>query len=68
MGGEDWKMWIDALKAENLLADGATTVAYSYIGPEVTKPVYRNGTIGAAKDHLEAKAFEIADDLKIDRR
>ena len=64
MGGEDWKMWIDALKAENLLAEGATTVAYSYIGPEVTKPVYRNGTIGAAKDHLEATAFTITDDLK----
>ena len=64
MGGEDWKMWIDALKAENLLAEGATTVAYSYIGPEVTKPVYRNGTIGAAKDHLEATAFEITNDLK----
>ena len=64
MGGEDWKMWIDALQAENLLAEGATTVAYSYIGPEVTKPVYRNGTIGAAKDHLEATAFTITDDLK----
>ncbi|WP_298778552.1 enoyl-ACP reductase FabV [uncultured Polaribacter sp.] len=64
MGGEDWKMWIDALKSENLLADGATTVAYSYIGPEVTKPVYRNGTIGAAKDHLEATAFTITNDLK----
>lgn len=64
MGGEDWKMWMDALKAENLLSDGATTVAYSYIGPEVTKPVYRNGTIGAAKDHLEATAFAITDDLK----
>lgn len=64
MGGEDWKMWMDALKAENLLSKGATTVAYSYIGPEVTKPVYRNGTIGAAKDDLEKTAFEIADDLK----
>ncbi|WP_299052300.1 enoyl-ACP reductase FabV [uncultured Polaribacter sp.] len=64
MGGEDWKMWMDALQAENLLANGATTVAYSYIGPEVTKPVYRNGTIGAAKDHLEATAFTIADALK----
>ena len=64
MGGEDWKMWMDALKAENLLSDGATTVAYSYIGPEVTKPVYRNGTIGAAKDHLEATAFTISEDLK----
>ncbi|QOD60835.1 trans-2-enoyl-CoA reductase family protein [Polaribacter haliotis] len=64
MGGEDWKMWMDALKAENLLSEGATTVAYSYIGPDVTKPVYRNGTIGAAKDHLEATAFEITDELK----
>mgnify|MGYP005988548455 CR=1 FL=1 len=64
MGGEDWKMWMDALQAENLLAEGATTVAYSYIGPEVTKPVYRNGTIGAAKDDLEATAFKITDDLK----
>ena len=64
MGGEDWQMWIDALKNANVLADGATTVAYSYIGPEVTKPVYRNGTIGAAKDHLEATAFKISDRLK----
>jgi len=64
MGGEDWKMWMDALQAENLLSKGATTVAYSYIGPDVTKPVYRNGTIGAAKDHLEATAFTITEDLK----
>ena len=64
MGGEDWKMWIDALQAENLLSEGAKTVAYSYIGPEVTKPVYRNGTIGAAKDDLEATAFKITEDLK----
>ena len=64
MGGEDWKMWIDALKAENLLSDGATTIAYSYIGPKLTEAVYRKGTIGAAKDHLEATAFTIANDLK----
>jgi enoyl-[acyl-carrier protein] reductase/trans-2-enoyl-CoA reductase (NAD+) len=64
MGGEDWEMWIDALKAENLLAPGATTVAYSYIGPLLTEPVYRKGTIGRAKDHLEATAFTIADKLK----
>ena len=63
MGGEDWAMWIDALKAENLLADGFTTVAYSYIGPAVTEPVYRKGTIGRAKDHLEATAFTITDTL-----
>lgn len=63
MGGEDWKMWIDALKAENLLAPGATTVAYSYIGPSLTEAVYRKGTIGRAKDDLEATAFAITDSL-----
>jgi enoyl-[acyl-carrier protein] reductase/trans-2-enoyl-CoA reductase (NAD+) len=56
MGGEDWQLWIDALTAQNLLAPKTVTVAYSYIGPDVTKPVYRNGTLGAAKDHLEATA------------
>ncbi|KAF2335168.1 enoyl-ACP reductase FabV [Flavobacterium nitrogenifigens] len=64
MGGEDWAMWIDALKAENLLAEGATTVAYSYIGPALTEAVYRKGTIGRAKDHLEATAFTISDSLQ----
>jgi len=64
MGGEDWAMWIDALKKEGLLADGALTVAYSYIGPALTEPVYRKGTIGRAKDHLEATAFEISENLK----
>lgn len=64
MGGEDWKLWMDALKNENLLADGVQTVAYSYIGPSLTEAVYRKGTIGRAKDHLEATAFTISDDLK----
>ncbi|MBK0369007.1 enoyl-ACP reductase FabV [Flavobacterium agrisoli] len=64
MGGEDWAMWIDQMKAAGVLAPGATTVAYSYIGPEVTEPVYRKGTIGRAKDHLEATAFEITDSLQ----
>ena len=63
MGGEDWEMWIDALKAQNLLAPGATTVAYSYIGPSLTEAVYRKGTIGRAKDHLESTAFAITDSL-----
>ena len=63
MGGEDWEMWIDALKEANLLAPGATTVAYSYIGPSLTEAVYRKGTIGRAKDHLEATAFTITDSL-----
>lgn len=64
MGGEDWMMWIEALKKENLLAEGATTVAYSYIGPAVTEPVYRNGTIGKAKEDLEGTAFKITESLK----
>jgi enoyl-[acyl-carrier protein] reductase/trans-2-enoyl-CoA reductase (NAD+) len=63
MGGEDWAMWMDALKGAGVLAPGATTIAYSYIGPEVTEAVYRKGTIGRAKDHLEATAFEITKQL-----
>lgn len=64
MGGEDWAMWMQELKDANLLAPGATTIAYSYIGPSVTEAVYRKGTIGRAKDHLEATAFTITDNLK----
>lgn len=64
MGGEDWMLWIEAMKEAGVLADGVLTLAYSYIGPEVTEPVYRKGTIGRAKDHLEATAFEITDALK----
>lgn len=64
MGGEDWSMWMDALKGAGVLAEGATTIAYSYIGPEVTEAVYRKGTIGRAKDHLEATAFDITDKLE----
>ena len=64
MGGEDWSMWIEDLKAANLLAPGVKTVAYSYIGPSLTEAVYRKGTIGRAKDHLEATAFSITDSLK----
>lgn len=64
MGGEDWKMWIEALKEHGVLAEGAMTVAYSYIGPKVTHPIYREGTVGRAKDHLEATAHELDDILK----
>jgi len=53
MGGEDWEMWIDALQAAGVLAEGVQTVSYSYIGPEVTWPIYKNGTIGKAKEDLE---------------
>lgn len=54
MGGEDWKFWMEDLKNAGVLADGVKTVAYSYIGPELTFPIYRNGTIGQAKNDLEA--------------
>jgi enoyl-[acyl-carrier protein] reductase/trans-2-enoyl-CoA reductase (NAD+) len=63
MGGEDWAMWMNALKSAGVLAPAAKTIAYSYIGPEVTEAVYRKGTIGRAKDHLEATAFEITKQL-----
>lgn len=59
MGGEDWKMWMDALAEADVLSPNATTVAYSYLGPEVTQPIYANGTIGAAKRHLEDTALEL---------
>lgn len=56
MGGEDWRLWIDTLRAAGVLAPDAITVAYSYIGPQITFPLYRDGTIGRAKEHLEATA------------
>jgi enoyl-[acyl-carrier protein] reductase/trans-2-enoyl-CoA reductase (NAD+) len=59
MGGEDWEMWIQALADAKLLAPGATAVAYSYIGPVHTWPVYKDGTIGAAKVDLERAAIAI---------
>jgi enoyl-[acyl-carrier protein] reductase/trans-2-enoyl-CoA reductase (NAD+) len=59
MGGEDWMLWVDRLLAENLLTRGFQTVAFSYIGSEQTRPLYRDGTIGAAKKDLEQKAADI---------
>lgn len=64
MGGEDWAMWMDELAAAGVLADGVITIAYSYIGPSLTEKVYRKGTIGMAKNHLEASAKLISDKLK----
>ena len=52
MGGEDWEAWIDALKAADVIEDNAVTVAYSYIGPKLTHPMYFEGSIGRAKAHL----------------
>ena len=59
MGGDDWQMWIQALLDADLLAPGCRTVAYSYIGPKITHAVYRAGTIGRAKDHLESTAHKL---------
>ena len=53
MGGQDWELWLDDLLAAGVLAEGVKTVAYSYIGPSVTWPIYKNGTIGKAKEDLE---------------
>ncbi|HWA10229.1 MAG TPA: enoyl-ACP reductase FabV [Opitutaceae bacterium] len=64
MGGEDWEFWMNALADANLLAPGATSVAYSYIGPEVTWAIYKNGTIGLAKNDLERSARKIDAQLK----
>jgi len=59
MGGQDWELWMQALDQAGVLAPGAKSVAYSYIGPEVTWPIYRNGTIGQAKKDVERAAAAI---------
>lgn len=64
MGGEDWEMWIDYLAQQNLLADGIKTVAYTYLGPVLTHDIYKNGTIGKAKEHLKKSADTITQKLK----
>lgn len=65
MGGEDWKAWIDALKDADAIESDAVTVAYSYIGPDITHPMYADGSIGKAKDDLFAASKQItADGIK----
>lgn len=64
MGGDDWAMWMDALQDAGVLAQNIKTVAYSYIGPELTFPIYKNGTIGKAKEHLEVTAKGLTIKLK----
>ncbi len=59
MGGDDWRRWMEMLLEEKLLAEGARTLAYSYIGPEITWPIYRDGTIGQAKKDLERAASDL---------
>ena len=65
MGGEDWALWTDYLLDQGLLADGATTVAYSYIGPEITRLIYRSGALGKAKQHLEGTAAALSEKLSV---
>jgi enoyl-[acyl-carrier protein] reductase / trans-2-enoyl-CoA reductase (NAD+) len=64
MGGEDWEMWIDTLITGGVLAPDAKTVAYSYIGPRTTWPIYHHGTIGRAKADLEARARRLDERLR----
>jgi enoyl-[acyl-carrier protein] reductase/trans-2-enoyl-CoA reductase (NAD+) len=59
MGGEDWGLWVKALREAGQLAENFITVAFSYIGPTFTNAIYRHGTIGRAKTHLEKSAAEI---------
>ena len=61
MGGQDWELWMDALDEAGVLAPSAKSVAYSYIGPEITWPVYTNGTIGQAKKDVERAAAAITE-------
>ena len=63
MGGEDWQMWIDALDAAGVLADGAKTTAYTYIGEKLTWDIYWHGTIGAAKKDLDKRVVGIRERL-----
>ncbi|TDT72289.1 enoyl-[acyl-carrier protein] reductase/trans-2-enoyl-CoA reductase (NAD+) [Hypnocyclicus thermotrophus] len=64
MGGEDWELWIKALLEADVLEKGARTFAYTYIGPKITYGIYKDGTIGAAKRHLEKTAKELNKILK----
>lgn len=64
MGGADWLLWMEALKNENLLSNGVKTIAYSYLGPKITEPIYKNGTIGAAKSDLDVTVPKIDKVLK----
>jgi len=59
MGGEDWQMWIEALDRAGVLADGAKTTAYTYIGEKITWDIYWHGTIGAAKQDLDKRVVDI---------
>lgn len=63
MGGEDWEDWIRALSSAGVLADNAVTLAYSYIGPVVTHPIYKDGSIGQAKKHLYNTSVKLTEEF-----
>lgn len=63
MGGEDWELWINALKDADVLADGVKTVSYSYIGTEITWPIYWHGALGKAKEDMDRAATSLRDVL-----
>jgi enoyl-[acyl-carrier protein] reductase / trans-2-enoyl-CoA reductase (NAD+) len=65
MGGEDWEMWIDALGAAGVLADGCRTTAYTYLGDRITWAIYWDGTIGAAKKDLDVTAVRLREKLAL---
>ena len=67
MGGEDWEIWMNALDGAGVLKEGCQTVAYSYIGPQVTWPIYKDGTIGKAKEDLERAGRKIDSLMKLHR-
>jgi enoyl-[acyl-carrier protein] reductase/trans-2-enoyl-CoA reductase (NAD+) len=67
MGGEDWELWMNALDGAGVIKEGCQTVAYSYIGPQVTWPIYKDGTIGKAKEDLERASRKIDDLMKLHR-
>ncbi len=64
MGGEDWALWVNALKDAGVLAEGFKTIAYSYIGTEITWPIYWEGALGKAKQHLDQTAATLRDTLQ----
>jgi enoyl-[acyl-carrier protein] reductase/trans-2-enoyl-CoA reductase (NAD+) len=65
MGGEDWSLWMNALSQAGVLAPACKTVAYTYIGEKLTKPVYGDATIGKAKEHLDVTAKQLNQQLDV---
>src|SRR5690606_14995196 len=63
MGGEDWELWVDALREAGVLAEGCKTVSYTYLGEKLTWPIYGKATIGKAKEDLDRAASAISQKL-----